>query len=136
MSRMGELRNRSIRVDDDVWAAIQALPGRTQNEALRAALFGNGSDIDGKISEILELSRSMAGTIEGAILNAGAQVTREIMETTAHPLTDNRPKNCFCKHCSNRFAGPRFASICSNCKSGGHTNQPSECPLCNEGSSI
>lgn len=43
-------------------------------------------------------------------------------------IVDKRPKNCFCKHCGNRFAGPKFATICPECKS--------ECPQCTSGASI
>lgn len=43
-------------------------------------------------------------------------------------VEDNRPKNATCKHCGERFAGARFATICPGCKSGGHTLAPAECP--------
>ncbi len=149
---MGELRNRSIRVDDDVWAAIQRLPGKT-NDALRVALLGEDgqdpvSQMPHHVAEILELSRSMAGTLEGAILQADAAVTqavfaeRSILKLPAkgdlHPEqpADNRPKNVTCRHCGARFAGQRFATICSSCKSDGHTLTPAECPICNDGRAI
>lgn len=146
---MSEIRNRSIRVDDEVWAAIQGLPGRTQNEALRAALFGNGSDTEAKISEILELSRSMAGTIEGAILQADAALTREIIRSPAHadPRTvpgvsvgmpppevearDGFPCRCIHANCGKKFIGAtRTANICENCRENGHKGNPSTCPEC------
>lgn len=47
-------------------------------------------------------------------------------------VVDNRPKNCFCKHCGERFAGAKYASICQGCKSSGHTLTPNECPICME----
>ena len=49
---------------------------------------------------------------------------------------DNRPKNCFCKHCGQRFAGPKYSNICGDCKSSGHTLMPAECPRCTEASAL
>lgn len=51
----------------------------------------------------------------------------------ADTVIDNRPKNAYCKHCGSRFAGAKFATICPECKSSGHTNQPAECPRCGDG---
>lgn len=62
-----------------------------------------------------------------------AQVDRELREQAAF---DNRPKNAYCKHCGSRFAGAKFATICPDCKSSGHTLTPAECPSCNEARAI
>lgn len=51
-------------------------------------------------------------------------------------VVDTRPKNAYCKHCGNRFAGAKFATICPECKSNGHTMTPAECPACNDGRAI
>jgi hypothetical protein len=63
-------------------------------------------------------------------------VDEEGKSATASVTVDNRQKNCFCKHCGSRFAGPRFATVCGDCKSSGHTLSPAECPRCTEGSAI
>lgn len=42
-----------------------------------------------------------------------------------------------CRHCGNRAQGPtKIASICFDCKSGGHSNNPAECPVCTAGQAI
>jgi hypothetical protein len=46
------------------------------------------------------------------------------------------PKTRTCKHCGGMYAGPKTSSICSDCKSGGHTLAPAECPRCTEGEAI
>lgn len=66
----------------------------------------------------------------------GASVEEEPQVVAAPPVTDNRPKNVTCRHCGERFAGAKGASICAPCKSTGHTLLPAECPVCNEGVSI
>jgi Zn finger protein HypA/HybF involved in hydrogenase expression len=63
-----------------------------------------------------------------AIENVHPEAVRE----EAFAALDNRPKNAFCKHCGRRFAGPKFATICPECKGSGHTNTPAECPPCQD----
>lgn len=49
------------------------------------------------------------------------------------------PKEKFgptCKHCGGIFAGMRYATICPECKSTGHTLTPAECPRCTEGAQL
>lgn len=42
-----------------------------------------------------------------------------------------------CRHCGERTTGPtKFATICFGCKSSGHSNTPSECPVCTDGAAI
>jgi len=121
---MAETRTRTIRVDDEVWAAIQALPGRTQNEAMRQLLIEGGSSIENKIDELRELILTLPN---GAVKS---EISGEFK------VEDSRPKNAYCKHCGSRFAGQRFATICSDCKASGHTLTPAECPVCGEGRGI
>lgn len=47
-----------------------------------------------------------------------------------------QPKNAHCRHCGNRFAGSKFATICGACQNGGHVGDPRDCGACTEGSSI
>lgn len=42
-----------------------------------------------------------------------------------------------CLHCGERkFGVTKFATVCSECKSVGHTSPPEECPPCTEGKAI
>lgn len=122
---MSETRTRTIRVDDEVWAAIQALPGRTQNEAMRQLLIDTGKpSVTEKLDELREL-----------ILKLGLGAVQSEISGNFES-TDSRPKNAHCKHCGNRFTGQRYATICPDCKSSGHTLTPAECPSCNEGRAL
>lgn len=76
------------------------------------------------------LTDSFPGEIEQRILREEQEILSE------GSLFDRRPKNAFCKHCGSRFAGVKYATICPECKSSGHTLTPSECPVCNEGRAI
>ena len=41
------------------------------------------------------------------------------------------PKNAFCKHCGNRFAGSKWATLCPDCQANGHRNVlPADCGEC------
>lgn len=106
---------RTVRLDDDVWLAIKGMEC-SLNQYLRMALLETGREV------IHPIPQSPVTVLPAA----------EPFE----PLQDNRPKNCYCKHCGVRFAGAKFATLCSECKSSGHTNQPNECPKCNEGNAI
>ena len=64
------------------------------------------------------------------------RILREEQEALSNSPFDNRPKNATCRHCGERFAGQRFATICQSCKSSGHTLTPAECPVCNEARAI
>ena len=149
---MGEAKHRGIRLDEDNWQWLNGLPGRTLNEALTALrnterseaintaavnqsvdsekfqkLYERVNRMEIMVEELLELARSEPQRSTNAIVTANQR---------DEPISDNRPKNAFCKHCGERFAGSRFATICSSCKSQGHTNEPAECPKCTEASSL
>lgn len=87
---------------------------------------------------MIALCGNAATHVAGGVLGGRArQIVGEFDPPPAIlPPVDNRPKNCFCKHCGERFAGAKYASICQGCKSGGHTLTPNECPLCGEGRGI
>lgn len=133
---MSEIRNRSLRIDDENYAWLQGLPGRSLNEAIERLRLnsdvgkGDVMQCNAEIAEILDLVRSIAANTE--IRNPMA-----LLPTSAGELgIDNRPKNAYCKHCGNKFAGAKFATICPSCKSSGHTLAPAECPACNDGRAI
>lgn len=78
------------------------------------------------------IDRALLAFDTGA-LNAGRDPEPDVVPSlSTTPSVDARPKNAFCKHCGERFAGQRFATICPNCKSSGHTLTPAECPACGE----
>lgn len=82
MSRMGEIKNRSIRLDDENWEWISKLPGRTQNEAIANLRGESGGPVWGRGlepllesqrvfgDEILEFVRSAPSEMEEACLRA------------------------------------------------------------------
>lgn len=106
---------RTVRLDDDVWAAVKAM--------------------DCSLNQYLRVSLLCAESLPSPIYipsAVGATETSKELLADERPVIDNRPKNAFCKHCGNRFAGVKFATICGDCKSSGHTLTPNECPVCNE----
>lgn len=162
---MGEVKNRSVRLDDENYAWLGTLPGRSLNEAIERLRLGepvttsvNGADLGQLVpvtAELLDLVRSLPdeADIERVVRVVMEEVGRaKIGEKASRhsvsimppsepfeeeiPVVDKRPKNCRCRHCGKAFAGPRFTQICSECKSVGHTLSPAECPVCNEASAL
>lgn len=153
MRYMGEIKNRSVRLDQENYDWLVGLPGRSLNEAIERLRTQNGGESpqETAVSEILELVRGLpdATDIEGVIRNViqefRAARTASVPVTTLPAASgafeetvpvDNRAKNCRCRHCGQPFAGPRFSTLCSECKSTGHTLTPAECPRCNEASAL
>lgn len=98
--------------------------------------------VHGSVNKGLRLAmQTAAATFPTDLMPQGTPYSRspdldEPLEAEREQAVDNRPKNATCRHCGVRFAGQRFATICSSCKSGGHTLTPAECPACNEGRGI
>jgi hypothetical protein len=138
---MAETRSRSIRVEDELWERFCAISG-TQNVAFRKLLDGeirNEPDLAQKtyeragrieimVEEVLELAQSVPNGLTTYTPAGGIGLDGEMRIVAPSAL----PKNASCKHCGERFVGPKFAMICPDCKSGGHTNDPRECPVCLE----
>lgn len=138
-------RNRTLRLDDENYEWLNSLPGKSLNDALTALRDGEqptGSLDGGKFQTLYERVNRMEIMLEELLELARSEPQHSRPDHIAtinerdEPLADNRPKNAFCKHCGNKFAGSRFATICSGCKSQGHTNQPAECPRCTEATSL
>jgi hypothetical protein len=113
MAKVERYKIRAVRLEDDVWAKVKAMDC-SLNQYLKEALLGY-SPANKEAPEPDKPVRDFSPDPE--------------------PI-DNRPKNCFCKHCGGRFAGLRYASICPTCKASGHTLTPNECPRCGEGTGI
>lgn len=129
-------QSKTYSLSDEVVEAIESAKagGTSPNRFLRQlmGLDQNGEEpkrlvSDGPPADLIPPRGGLVGTIS---------VDAEENSATVNVEVDNRPKNCRCRHCPERFAGPRWATICPSCKSGGHTNTPAECPACNEGSAI
>lgn len=150
MRDMGDVRNRSVRLDQENYDWLVGLPGRSLNEAVERLRMQNGAGNpqETAVSEILELVRGLpdATDIEGVMRNViqefraaratSVPATASAALAPAAETVDNRPKNCRCRHCPERFAGPKWATICPDCKSTGHTGQPAECPRCTDGTAL
>lgn len=112
------LRSKTYSLDERVHAALDELKAQwgSYNKALLEMLVPNND-----APEEEPVGGDGNGRREAAA-NAMAEAEAE----------DSRPKNAQCRHCGERFAGPRSASICPECKSTGHTLAPAECPACAE----
>lgn len=65
---MGEVKNRSLRLDDDNYGWLSGLPGRTLNDALtdyRASL--DGPDVPGPLAELRERIDRVGGQLSAQI---------------------------------------------------------------------
>lgn len=78
--------------------------------------------------EMQEALRNGVDVLDGSPEYVVPPALRQDLDT----IPDNRPKNCRCLHCGEGFAGPKWATICSGCKSVGHTGAPANCPPCLE----
>ncbi len=125
--------SKTYRLDEEVVGAIeQAKAGGTSpNRFLRElmGLSGNGAarETEAPVPVAVEQKRSVPTLRD---------IRERLGEHERVEPVDNRPKNCRCRHCGRGFAGPRFATICSECKSAGHTLAPNECPVCNEAGAL
>jgi Zn finger protein HypA/HybF involved in hydrogenase expression len=141
---MSEVKNRSVRLDEENYTWLQGLPGRSLNEAverLRTESKGAVGKTDTTVAEILELVRSLpdASDIEDVMRNVMQEFrsARSAANSPGIPVeTPSLPKNAFCRHCGQRFAGSKFATVCPGCKGSGHTLGPAECPACNAGGAL
>ena len=98
------------------------------------AWLGTLKDDYGSVNKGLLAMIVLCGPARESIPKHDYEVPRGLIQVSAQP--DNRPKNAFCKHCGSRFAGARFATICPECKTSGHTLTPADCPVCGEGKAI
>lgn len=132
-----DIPKRSIRLDDEVWARLQALPGKTINEGLRSLLV-EGSDQLAATLETLELVRSLpdAEQIE-TIIDAALQrkIEERAASRTQQPEELAQPGVCVCRHCGSNIVlrpGQAATSTCSRCIAVGHWSRAGDCRKCAE----
>jgi hypothetical protein len=141
---MGEIKSRSIRLDDENWEWLAKLPGRTSNDAVGDLRFRCSTEnatterdmlvleITGKIDETLELARSLpdAVTIEETVRRVIQEFKAQKAGTSSAPAGPvGFPIQC--GHCGRAARGAtKFATICMGCKGDGHSNEPRDCPKC------
>ena len=146
---MTETRSRSIRVADDVWEAIQALPGKT-DDALRDVLLTKAAPkVDShaevnrwfretweRLDEILEVVQppSGAGVWHKAEMVAGVRDPASIpgVSVGVPRATGQFPCRCVHSGCQGaKFQGAsKFANRCPECEEKGHTLNSRECQEC------
>ena len=137
MCDMAETRSRSIRVADDVWEAIQKLPGKT-DDALRAVLVAKAPRVD-EHGEVGRWFRETWKRLDEILEHVQTVEPQEFIErqvpSMAPPVSVVVPGFPIqCRHCGERGQGAtKFATICFGCKGAGHSNLPSECPVCTLG---
>lgn len=156
MCDMAETRSRSIRIADDVWEAIQALPGKT-DDALRAILVERKPVVDthseinrwfretwGRLEalpeEVGDVLRVVVAELKGQKVGAAQVVTTPSrFEDPARipgvsaglAAKDPTIKKFPCKHHEDRgLSVAREGDICAACRAAGHYNDMRDCPRC------
>lgn len=106
-----------------VWSQVSERDARIEIlESLLAAANEGEIPMDDPIVEVLPPN---VGALKNLI--AGIESGRSSEEAR----TSDAPKNCSCKHCGDRFAGARFATLCGRCRDNGHQErQPEDCREC------
>lgn len=155
---MAETRSRSIRVADDVWEAIQGLPGKT-DDALRAVLVAQKPVVDPHAEvgrwfretwarlenlpeEILEAADAKWAQKNGGVIkNAPTEGLPVVAYASAAEIPGvqkgvGAPKgfSCRCVHSGcqgGKFTGAsRYANLCPECEAGGHRGDRHDCVEC------
>jgi hypothetical protein len=150
---MGEVKNRSLRLDDDNYGWLSGLPGRTLNDALseyRARLNGSESaepvwgdgltpllelqkTFGDKLEEVLMLVQSLPDDTKTALREVVTELKGQKAPAATQEPTAPAPFNPRCVHHGDTFpAWNRNASLCPDCKREGHSNDPRDCPQCTE----
>jgi hypothetical protein len=156
---MGEIKSRSIRLDDENWEWLSGLPGRSANEAV-GALRGAGAD---ELGEVLEFVRSAPSEFEEACLraierfkDAGSSSSTAANMSNFQPGTSFDPASipgvsvglpapkvegqwpCRCVHSGcqgSKFMGvSRFQNLCDGCREAGHLGDARSCRACEDDS--
>lgn len=141
---------------DDVWEAIQALPGKT-DDALRLMLITGvrpKADEHAEInrwfretwSRLEEIERLVVDGAPGNVRLSPAEAARMAKAARDGEIGDEQGGapaggvgvSMQCLHCPRpgRKGSSKFATICFECKAEGHTLTPAECPECTAGSAI
>lgn len=141
MEERGEIKSRSIRLDDVNWKWFSELPGRTSNDAVSALRDGGrvAPAFDGidALSEILDLVRGIPDevAIEEIVLRAIDKWKSQKATSSVNSSTLAAPIGfpIHCQHCGNDGRGStKFATICFDCKREKHVAPISDCPPCSE----
>ena len=151
MRYMGEIKNRSVRLDQENYDWLVGLPGRSLNEAIERLRTQNGAEIphDTAISEILELVRSLpdATDIEGVLRNV-IQEFRAARTSSVPPSASSSDPATIpgvsrgmpptgpttriqCEHCGEHFESEsRLNKRCPGCVTKGHSRSRYNCEQC------
>lgn len=101
-------------------------------------------ELEAHVREVLERVKALPelheiGTLLGHLIEPlKGMRAPSIAPPQVVPLTETGTGYMIqCRHCGERrFGATKFATICLECKAGGHTNAPGECPRCTEGAGI
>ncbi len=146
MCDMSEIKSRSIRLDDENWAWLSGLPGRSANEAVRELRRADARPRD-KLDEVLEHLRALPQTFQEAMdeykARNGKVSTPSVVPSTFAPraevekTAEQFPFHPRCLHCGENFgAWNRNASLCTDCKVARHSGDPARCDVCTAGTAI
>lgn len=133
----------NARFEKEVHLAIASLLsaryGRDKTEAVSRAILEADARVTGFESPLLApFGRGLADVVPLQRQAAeSAELLRAHQESSAQIPERDRGFPVNCKHCGNQGRGAtKFATICFECKFGGHGNQPSDCPVCTAGAAI
>lgn len=145
---MAETKSRSIRVADDVWEAIQGLPGKT-DDALRAVLVSKKPVVDEhadinrwfretwqRLEEILEMLQSEPSEYGPPVFPTPAREIPGVQVGIGAAKSAAGQFPCQCRHSGCRggkFMGTgRGLTLCPECFATGHRGEPRNCGPCFE----
>lgn len=112
--------------------AIAAIQGGDQHSEVNRWFRETWTRLDEILETVQTVPSDAASREPGGDIEFGIETDGSFRAVAA----PNLPKNATCRHCGNRFAGPKYATICSLCKSVGHTGDLRDCPRCTAGQAI
>lgn len=118
-----ETLKRSLRLDDEVMAWIETLPGRTVNDKLRGLMSAAPVAVADSpaLLEVLELVRDLPDSNEVRGIVAEMLKTKPLHEYHNGEMPDRNVNHC--AHCYQDFSRPLGtapASMCVGCAAAGH----------------
>ncbi len=128
-----EPKLHSVRLDDDVWAAIKGMDC-SLNVYLRGALL---SEEVGEVSvygrDEIPPRANYREDVENPVA-VGQRMASEVSRFDPREIEGvsvGPPLNAYCVHCSSKFVGPKGANICVKCGTAGHSTSGT-CRKCME----
>lgn len=105
-------------------------------DAMSELLRGQGELLEG-VRKLLGLEGMLESLVQYMVEGRAPSGEVGMPSLVNAPPVSSGSHTINCLHCGERrFGATRHATICSECKSAGHTLAPAECPRCTEGEAI